>query len=85
MVWSGYICIKIKRMTHKTMQQHFDSLTESEKALYLERLRQRHYGEWLITAWKDVPIPASLFMALVDYEPGEFRDFIRQVYPNYAL
>lgn len=72
-------------MTHKTMQQHFDSLTESEKTLYLERLRQRHYGEWLITAWKDLPIPASLFMALVDYNAPEFADFIRQWSPNYAL
>lgn len=72
-------------MAHKTIQQHFDSLTQSEKALYLERLKQRHYGEWLITAWKDLPIPASLFMALVDYNVPEFSDYIRQWCPDYAL
>lgn len=72
-------------MTHKTMQQHFDSLTESDKALYLERLKKRYYGEYLIIAWADVPIPASLFMALVDYNAPEFADFIRQWSPNYAL
>lgn len=72
-------------MQHKTMQQHFDSLTESDKTLYLERLRQRHYGQFLITTWADVPIPASLFIAFIDHKNGEFADFIRQWYPNYAL
>ena len=70
---------------YKTMQQHFDSLTESEKALYLERLRKRHYGEYFINAWKDLEMPGCVFIAFVDFEVGEFKDFIRQWFPTYAI